>query len=197
MLFLVKVGSFISGILSTVKSQDNLSGHTDHVWSLAFSPDGKRLVSGAGDKTARIWDVETGVEIAQLPLEKPFTPMALTYSPCGKMIAGGMLHGVNIWCAEKLVLLRSIPQPEDSIRTFAISYSPCGRYLASGTWWQEGMEKMAIRLWDVSTGENIHTFWGHTTDVEFLEFSPDGTILVSGSFDGTAMLWDLKPFIGT
>ena len=171
------------------------TGHTDHVWALAFSPDGKSLVSGSGDKTARIWDVETGDEISQLPLEKPFTPMALAYSPCGKMIAGGMLHGLNIWCAEKWHLLRSIPQPEDSIRTFAISFSPCGRYLASGTWWQEGMEKMAIRLWEVETGKHIHTFWGHTTDNEILTFSPDGTILVSGSFDGTILLWDLKPFI--
>ena len=171
------------------------TGHTDHVWSLAFSPDGKSLVSGSGDKTARIWDVETGNEIAQLPLEKPFTPMALAYSPCGKVIAGGMLHGLNIWCAEKLVLLRSIPQPEDSIRPFALSFSPCGRYLASGTWWQKGMEKMAIRLWEVETGKLMHTFWGHTTDNEILTFSPDGTILVSGSFDGTVLLWDLKPLI--
>ena len=171
------------------------TGHTDHVWALAFSLDGKRLVSGAGDKTARIWDLETDTEIAQLPLEKPFTPMALAYSPCGKVIAGGMLHGVNIWCAKKYIKLHSIPQPEDSIRPFAISFSPCGRYLASGTWWQKGMEKMAIRLWEVETGENIHTFWGHTTDVEFLEFSPDGTTLLSGSFDGTVLLWDVKPFI--
>lgn len=171
------------------------TGHTDHVWSLAFSPDGNRLVSGSGDKTARIWDVETGEEIAQLPLDKPFTPMALAYSPCGKVVACGMLHGLNIWCAENFVQLRSIPQPEDSIRTFALAFSPCGRYLASGTWWQKGMKKMAIRLWDVDSGENIHTFRGHTTDVEILTFSPDGTVLVSGSFDGTAMLWDLKPII--
>ena len=170
-------------------------GHTDHVWTLAFSPDSKKLVSGAGDKTARIWDIETGTEITQLPLEKPFTPMALAFSPCGKVIAGGMLHGLNIWCAEEYRLLRSIPQPEDSKRTFAISFSQSGRYLASGTWWQEGMEKMAVRLWDVSTGENIHTFWGHTTDVEILEFSPNGTILVSGSFDGSTLLWNVKPFI--
>ena len=172
-----------------------LTGHIEHVQSLAFSPNGNSLVSGSSDKTVRIWDVDTSEEIATLPLNKPFTPMALAFSPCGKVIAGGMLRELNIWCAEKLILLCSIPHPEDSIRPFALAFSPCGRYLSSGTWWDKGMEKMSIRLWNVETGENLQTFWGHTTDVETLTFSPDGTILASGSFDGTALLWDLTPYI--
>ena len=59
------------------------------------------------------------------------------------------------------------------------------------------MEKMAIRLWDVATGEEITTFWGHPTDVQSLAFSPDNTLLASGSHDGTILLWDVKPFIGS
>ena len=49
------------------------------------------------------------------------------------------------------------------------------------------MEKMAIRLWDVATGEEITTFWGHPTDVQSLAFSPDNTLLASGSHDGTIL----------
>ena len=56
---------------------------------------------------------------------------------------------------------------------------------------------MAIRLWDVATGENIHTFWGHTTDVQSLAFSPDGMFLASGGFDGTILLWDVESFTGS
>ena len=152
-------------------------------------------MSGSGDKTTRIWNCETGEEVTTLPLEKPLTTRALAFSPCGSMIAGGMFGKIYLWCAEKMTITRIIPQPEGSHKLYTLGFSPCGRYLASGTWWQEGMEKMAIRLWDVSTSENIHTFWGHTTDNEYLEFSPDGTILVSGSFDGTVLLWDVKPFI--
>ena len=57
------------------------------------------------------------------------------------------------------------------------------------------MEKMAIRLWDVATGEEITTFWGHPTDVQSLAFSPDNTLLASGSHDCTILLWDVKSFI--
>ena len=174
-----------------------LTGHTDYVTSLAFSPDGKQLVSGARDDTTRLWDVESGEQIATLPLDEPRTTMGIAFSPCGKIIAGGMDNEIRLWCAEELTTLRVIPQPEDSQRTYALAFSPDGKYLVSGTWWRRGMEKMAIRLWDVETAENIHTFWGHTTDVQSLDFSPDGTLLASGADDGTILLWDVKPFIGS
>ena len=172
-----------------------LTGHTDHTWSLAFSPDGKRLVSGADDNTARVWDVELGEEIAILPIGKPCTPMGFAFSPCGDLIVGGMNNEIRFWCAKQLITLRTIPKPENNKRTFALTFSPCGNYLASGTWWQESMEKMAIRIWNVATAENIHTFWGHTTDVQSLAFSPDGTHLASSGFDGIILVWDLKPYL--
>ena len=104
---------------------------------------------------------------------------------------------IRLWCAEQLTTLRAIPQSENTRRTYALAFSPCGKYLTSGTWWQKGMEKMAIRLWCVATGENIHTFWGHTTDVQSLDFSTDGMLLASGADDGTILLWDVKSFIPT
>ena len=174
-----------------------LTGHTDYVTSLAFSLDGKRLVSGACDNTTRLWDVESGEQIATLPLDEPRCTEGIAFSPCGKIIAGGMDDEIRLWCAEELTTLRTIPQPENSRRTYALTFSPCGKYLVSATWWQRGMEKMAIRVWEVETGENIHTFWGHTTDVQSLDFSPDGTFLASGADDGTILLWDVKPFISS
>ena len=172
-----------------------LIGHTDFIWSVSFSPDGKRLASGSSDKTARLWDVASGEEIATFPLDEPRTLMEIAFSPCGSVIAGGMFGELRLWCAETLTTLFAIPQPQTQ-KPYALAFSPCGRYLASGTWWKIGMEKMAIRLWEVANGENIATFWGHPTDIQSLAFSPDGELLASGGFDRTVLLWDVKPFLG-
>ena len=86
--------------------------------------------------------------------------------------------------------------PESSRRPFALAFSPDSDYLAVGSWWC-GTDRVPIQLWEVATGENIHTFWGHASDVQDVVFSPDGTLLASGSFDGTVLLWDVKSFIGT
>ncbi|MDE0397397.1 MAG: hypothetical protein OXL96_06300, partial [Candidatus Poribacteria bacterium] len=103
---------------------------------------------------------------------------------------------LRLWNAETLTTLFAIPHPERRA-PWALAFSSCGKYLASGTWWEEGMEKMAIRLWDVTSGENIAILWGHPTDIQSLAFSPDSTLLASGSFDCSILLWDLKPFIGS
>ena len=173
-----------------------LTGHTDFVWSVSFSPDGKRLVSSSSDKTSKLWDTASGEQIATFPLDEPRTFMKVVFSPCGGIIATGMFGGLRLWCAETLTTLLKIPQPQTQ-KPYALAFSPCGKYLASGTWWRraEGMEKMAIRLWEVATGEEITTFWGHPTDVQSLAFSPDNTLLASGSHDCTILLWDVKPFI--
>ena len=174
----------------------SLTGHTDFIWSVSFSPDGKRLVSSSSDKTSKLWDVASGEQIATFPLDESRTLMGVAFSPCGSVIATGMFGGLRLWCAETLTTLLEIPQPQTQ-KPYALAFSPCGKYLASGTWWQreKGMDKMAIRLWDVATGEEITTFWGHPTDVQSLAFSPDNTLLASGSHDCTILLWDVKPFI--
>ena len=201
-----------------------LSGHTDSIVSLAFAPDGKRLASASRDNTARIWDITASEEIASLHLTPlldgklykgdlreiqrrrkalakgvsgprlPHIIGSIAFSPCGNIIAGGIWREIRLWDATTYKIRMSICQSQGCYYPFALAFSPCGRYLASGSWWQ-GTEKVSIHLWDVANGENITTFWGHPTDVQSLAFSPDGALLASGSYDGTTLLWDMRPYL--
>ncbi len=147
------------------------------------------------------WKQELGT---QLPTNHTISP-GVKISPCGTLIAGGlyqrrkwkMANEIRLWDAATFETRMAILLPADASRTYALAFSPCGRYLASGTWWQMGQKKVSIRLWEVATGENIVTFWGHPTDIHDLAFSPDGSLLASGSYDGTILLWDLKPYINS
>ncbi len=120
----------------------------------------------------------------------------IAFSPCGNIIAGGLNWEIRLWDATTYDIRTAILLPRECQRPYALAFSPSGQYLISGSWWA-GTEKVSIRLWDITTCENIHTFWGHPTDIQDLAFSPDGTLLASGSYDGTILLWDMKPFIGS
>ena len=173
-----------------------------HIVGMAFSPDGKRLASIARDCTAYLWDVDSGTQIAELPLTPPpgkntyrEYDTGIAFSPRGDIIASGKWGAIVLWDATDGKALMTLPQPEGSQRPITLCFSPCGEYLASGAWWQRGLQKVPIRLWEMASGENIATFWGHTTDVQCFAFSQDGTLLVSGGHDGAIYLWDLTPYL--
>ena len=181
-----------------------LIGHPKAIQRLAFSPDGKRIASLSIDRTALLWDVDAGEQIAEMDLPRPpsqgkrtgrYTDVGVAFSPLGDIIAGGHQGDIMLWDATDGKTLMTLPQPETSQRAIMLCFSPCGTYLASGAWWQGGLQKVPIRLWEVASGKNIATFWGHTTDVHCFAFSQDGTLLISGGYDGVIYLWDLTPYL--
>ena len=199
-----------------------LIGHTNGITAVAFHPNGSQVITASRDHTARVWDFESGERVTSLPMEEESDVSlyrgdqrqirrilyrlsqgyshksslhSITFSPSGDLVTGGLHREIRLWDATTYETRMAIIPPDTCQRPNVVIFSPCGRYLVSGSWWQEGQEKVSIRLWDVSTGENIATFWSHPTDIQDLAFSPDGALLASGSFDGTILLWDMKPFI--
>lgn len=121
--------------------------HDDSVRSLAFSADGKTLVSGGKDKTIRIWNVATG-ELRRPPLGCPRAVTSVAISPDGKLLAAATEgfpaepNPIHLWDAASGKELRQFMGHTE--RVWMVAFSPDGRTLASGG---DG-----VRLWDVVTG---------------------------------------------
>ncbi|RKU31063.1 hypothetical protein C6497_02690 [Candidatus Poribacteria bacterium] len=169
-----------------------LKGHTDDSRVSTFSPDGQRLISYARDEPRRLWDLESCQEIDRLEIENSIDPIELVYSPCGKFIAAELRTEIRIYDAEDFTPLRSIPQTKPHYwRTTPLVFSPCSRFIAGATWWEEGYDNLAVRIWNIETCEQVGDLRGHGDLLVSLAFSPNGKLLSAGCMNGTIVLWEV------
>jgi uncharacterized protein with WD repeat len=158
-----------------------LTGHTDEVWSVSFSPDGSLLASGSEDKTIKLWRVADGLEVRTLTGPTNWV-RSVSFSPDGRLLASGSVDNtIKLWRVADGSLVRTLTGHTGFV--FSVSFSPDGSLLASGS------EDKTIKLWRVADGSLVRTLTGHTLWVSSVSFSPDGRLLASGSVDNTIKLW--------
>ena len=190
-----------------------LRGHTEMVFGgVHFLPDGRRIVSGAGDifaaakdNTVRVWDVETGQELRCFEghTDKVWDT---DVSADGRFVASGSHDGtLRLWdistesilsadeglnasieSGEGRVLLDVSPQAVRSV-----AFSPDGQSLVVGlAKGQASNPEYSLRLLDTETGREIRRLVGHREVVADVAFSPDGKRILSSSTDSNVILWD-------
>ncbi|NER26332.1 MAG: TIR domain-containing protein [Symploca sp. SIO1C4] len=163
------------------KERNRLIGHTDKVYKLAFSPDGKTLATGSFDNTVKLWNLQ-GEDLDTLRGHTSVV-IDLAFSPDGKTLASASSdRTVKLWNlqGEELHTLTW-----DTGWFYKLAFSPDGKTLASAS------DKGTVKLWNLQ-GEELHTLTGHTGSVDKLAFSPDGKTLATGSSDQTVKLWNLQ-----
>ncbi len=159
--------------------------HTDNIYALAFSPDGRTLASGSWDGAIKLWDMEGGALLWKNWSTDSIERLA--FAPDGRTLAsGGDDATVRLWDAKLGTHLQTLTGHSGPV--YALAWSPDGSLLASG-----GFD-MQIRLWEmqeVQPETSARMLTGHTDWVLALAFAPDGRTLASGSFDRTVNLWDM------
>ncbi|MCC5613803.1 hypothetical protein LC605_01645 [Nostoc sp. CHAB 5836] len=131
--------------LETVRFQgrerNRLEGHSEIVYSVSFSPDGKTLASGSADNTIKLWNLETGKEIRTLKGHSEYV-YSVSFSPDGKTLASGSADNtIKLWNLETDKEIRTLNGHSNSVNS--VSFSPDGKTLASGS------EDNTIKLWNL------------------------------------------------
>lgn len=158
-------------------------GHHGEISHVAFSLDSRRLASCSSDSTVRLWDVETGVEVARFT-DHSGTVRSVAFSPDGSLLASGSFdRSVRLWDVRQNVSA-GVFASDSSIH--CVAFSPDGRYLAAGS------EDRKIHLWDIPSRMELALLEGHSSSVLSVTFSPDGKYLASGSYDNSVRVWDVQ-----
>ena len=168
-------------ITSAVSSPD-AKGGSARVFSAAFSPDGKRIVTGSTQGTAKVWDASSGRELLTLKGHSSVI-YSVAFSPDGqRIVTGSADQTAKVWEAASGRALLTLTGHSDEV--CSVAFSPDSRRIATAS------EDKTAKVWDAASGRELLTLKGHSALIWAVAFSPDGQRIVTGSYDGTAKVWD-------
>ena len=154
--------------------------HNGQVTSIAFSPDGERIVSGGDDITARVLNLSSGQEMAHM--SHGDRVLSVAFSPDSKWVVSGSMDGTaRVWDVASGQEISRMTHDDLGVNT--VAFNSNGRWVASG-----GNDSTA-RVWEAASGQEISRI-PHGGGVNSVAFSPDGNWIISGSEDGTARVWE-------
>jgi len=160
-----------------------LIGHKGYVQSIKYSPNGKFMVSGSMDKTAKLWNANDGKEIMSLEGHTEGI-LSVAYSLNGKYIASGSLdHTAILWDAKSGKKLFQLVGHRSEIAE--VAFSTNSKLVITGS--SDGTAK----IWDVENGKVLYSLEGHDGVVGGVAFTPDDKLITTSS-DNKIRLWNAK-----
>jgi WD40 repeat protein len=157
--------------------------HPDAVHCLAVTAGGRTLMTGGNDGGVRLWDATTGAQLGDV-LRHTGSVRRMAVSGDGRFLAAaGFGASVSLWDLSSRTALPPIKH-EGRSGVGVVAFSP------NNPWLLTTFDKSAF-LWDTQTLSLIARCDGHDRGIEAAAFFPDGRTLLTGSWDGTARLWEV------
>lgn len=178
------------------------TGHKTTINAIAFSPDGRTLVSGDARGDIRRWQAETGALLETFSEVGPV--VSLVFSDDGTQMTAAFSEArwkLRVWekgiglpkTLPKTVVIHQEGAAIKEIGEPVMALSPAAPVLVTATrMMRQRNQRFPIRIWDARTGRLSATLTGHTRWIRALSFSPDGDVLASGDESKTIHLWDVK-----
>lgn len=164
-------------------------GHTGWVRCVTYSPDGTLIASGSDDKSIKIWDAKTGLEIASLLGHSEWVERVL-FSPDSARIASASHDGtIKVWDVanqSEIATLKAHSADDAISRVYDAAFSPDGTQIAGA--YEDGY----VKIWDSTTGTETHTLLAHPAGVRSVCFSPDGNQIASRCWKGFIKIRDIQ-----
>jgi WD40 repeat protein/serine/threonine protein kinase len=173
----------LSDLVRGEQSQLPASPHHGAVWAVAFSRDGKLILSGSQDGKLRLWEATTGKELRNWEAHKGVVK-AVAFDPSGQVVLSGSSDGTAaLWWVADGKPIHRLPHDAGKI-VGTVAFSPDGQTVLSAS------EDGTARLWDVNTGhERDRLNHGEGVGVRAAVFRPDGKAVLTGDTDGKVRLW--------
>ena len=150
--------------------------HGASINSVAFSPDGKTIVSGSNDRnyTICLWNADTGENIRTFSTEHTSWIYHIAVSPDGNsIISASADNTLRLWDMKTGKHTRTLTGHTDTVN--CVVFTPDGYMIVSAS------DDNTLRLWDMKTGKHTRTLTGHTDTVNCVAIRPDGKSIVSAS----------------
>jgi eukaryotic-like serine/threonine-protein kinase len=158
-------------------------------FAVAFSPDGRHLVTGRHDGAVQVWDAQSGNKVRTLGFHNKSAIRGVVFSPQGRRLATVSGDGlVKFWDATRLDQEQEEPRPDLRARAHGpsviVAFSPDGRSLATGG------NKNTVVIWDVQSRRALRILEGSQGDIYTVTFSPDGRWIAAAGEGSSVRVWD-------
>jgi WD40 repeat protein/energy-coupling factor transporter ATP-binding protein EcfA2 len=175
-----EVESALRQALGWLQEATVLRGHSSRVNSVAFSPDGKQVVTASGDNTAKIWDAQTGQLFKSLD-HRGEVYIAAFNRDGTRIVTASTDTTACIWDTQTGQLLHTLKGHSGEVNNAV--FSPDGEQVATVS------DDKTLRIWSTHTGQQIFKLY-HDDVVWRVVYSPNGEQVVTVSQDKTARIWD-------